>query len=319
MAMSAWKRAGVCLTAAVVVAGVAGCQDGDGGGKSKGKAAGSAESKPQTQNQMTEVLQAAFKKTSEAKSSKVRMTMTMPAAMDGGGTMEISGVQGWDPGVMDVTMKGSALTAGDPDAPEQVRMIMLDNVMYMDMGAKQAAEMDGKRWMKMDFAAIAEQSGDAALQKQMTGGMENMNQDPAQQLALLLESPNLKHVGPEKVDGVQTQHYKGTLSFEEMLDANKGADSLLSEKERKDLIANVEKAGMKGYDTQVWVNEDNYPVKMVVGMKMAQGTMNMTAHYSDYGAKADVQAPPASDTLDLMEMLKELEGLGEESGAGLGS
>ncbi|CAL9469230.1 hypothetical protein [Streptomyces sp. Tu 3180] len=317
MGMSAWKRAGVSLTAVAVVAGVAGCQDGDGGGKKK--AADSAESQIQTQNQMTEVLQAAFKKTSEAKSSKVRMTMSMPASAEGGGTMEISGVQGWDPAVMDVTMKGSALTEGDPDAPEQVRMIMLDNVMYMDMGAKQAAEMDGKRWMKMDFAAIAEASGDAEMQKQMTGGLENMNQDPAQQLALLLESPNLKHVGPEKVDGVRTQHYKGTLSFEEMLDANKAADGLLSEKERQDLIANVEKAGLKGYDTQVWVNEDNYPVKMVVGMKMPQGTMNMTAHYSDYGAKAEVQAPPAGETLDLMEMMQELEGMGSESEAGLSS
>ncbi|CAL9547831.1 hypothetical protein SUDANB15_04352 [Streptomyces sp. enrichment culture] len=316
MGMSAWKRAGVSLTAVAVVAGVAGCQDGDGGGKKK--AADSSESRVQTQNEMTEVLQAAFKNTSEAKSSKVRMTMSMPAGVEGGGTMELSGVQGWDPAVMDVTMKGSALTAGDPDAPEQVRMIMLDNAMYMDMGEKQAAEMDGKRWMKMDFAAIAEESGDAELQKQMTSGMENMNQDPAQQLALLLESPNLKHVGPEKVDGVQTQHYKGTLSFEEMLDANKSFD-MLSEKEREELTANVKKSGLKGYDTQVWVNEDNYPVKMVVGMKMPQGTMNMTAHYSDYGAKADVQAPPAGETFDLMEMLKELEGLGAESEASLSS
>ncbi|MGW0529638.1 hypothetical protein ACWDY7_29690 [Streptomyces calvus] len=310
MGMSAWKRAGVCLTAAAVVAGVAGCQSDDGGGKKK--AADSAQSGAQSQNEMTEVLQAAFKKTSEAKSSKVRMTMTMPAGVDGGGTMEISGVQGWDPAVMDVTMKGSALTESDPNAPEQVRMIMLDNVMYMDMGAEQAAEMDGKRWMKMDFAAIAEASGDAEAQKQMTGGLENMNQDPAQQLALLLESPNLKHVGPEKVDGVQTQHYKGTLSFEEMIDANKSFE-MLSEKEREELTANVKKSGLKGYDTEVWVNEDNYPVKMVVGMKMPQGTMNMTANYSDYGAKADVQAPPAGQTLDLMEMLQEA-GAGSESG-----
>jgi hypothetical protein len=46
---------------------------------------------------------------------------------------------------------------------------------------------------------------------------------------------------------------------------------------------------------------------------MPQGTMNMTANYSDYGAKADVQAPPAGQTLDLMEMLQEA-GAGSESG-----
>ncbi|MEU3093377.1 hypothetical protein ABZ690_00725 [Streptomyces sp. NPDC006967] len=309
MGMAVWKRAGVCLTAAAAVAGVAGCQGGDSDEGGKKKAGGSAESAVQSQTEMTEVLQAAFKNTSEAKSSKVRMTMTMPAAVEGGGTIEMSGVQGWDPAVMDVTMKGSALAAGGPDAPQQMRMIMVDDAMYMDMGAQMAAEMDGKRWMKMDFGAMAEASGDPPVQKQMTGGMENMNQDPSQQLALLLESKSLKHVGPEKVDGVQTQHYKGTLSFEEMLDVNKSFDTL-SEKEREEVVANMEKAGLKGYDTEVWVNEGNYPAKMVVGMKLPQGTMNMTAHYSDYGAAAQVEAPPAKDTFDLAEMMKELEGLG---------
>ncbi|MFI8087950.1 hypothetical protein ACIF9R_06475 [Streptomyces sp. NPDC086080] len=310
MGMAAWKRAGVCLTAAAVVAGVTGCQGGDSDEGGKKKAAGSAQSGVQTQTEMTKVLQAAFKNTSEAKSSKMRMTMTMPAGL-GGETMEMSGVQGWDPAVMDVTMKNPALAAGgDPDAPEQTRMIMLDGVLYTDVGEKQAAEMDGKRWMKMDFAAMAEASGDPAVQKQMTGGMENMNQDPAQQLALLLESRSLKHVGPEKVDGVQTQHYKGTLTIEEMLDANKELDGLFTAEEREQLLANMKKTGLKGYDTEVWVNEDNYPAKMVVGMKMSEGEIKMTAHYSDYGAAAKVEAPPAKDTLDFMEMMKDLEELG---------
>ncbi|MDI9883959.1 hypothetical protein QMZ92_06015 [Streptomyces sp. HNM0645] len=314
MSMSTWKRVGVSLTAVAVVAGVAGCQDGDEGGKKK--AADSPRSAVQSQGEITKVIQAAYKKTADAKSAKVRMTMAMPAGMEGGGTMVMSGVQGWNPGVMDVTVKGSMLTAGNPDAPSQVRMVMVDQAMYMEMGAKQAAEMDGKRWMKMDFKAAAEASGDKALQKQMTGSLENMNQDPAQQLALLLGSPSIKHVGAEKVDGVETQHYKGTLTFQEILDANESLD-VLSAEERKELVAGVKKAGITGYDTEVWVNEDDYPVKMVVGMKMPQGTMTMTANYSDYGAAATVQAPPAKDTFDLFKMLKELEGSGAEGGPGL--
>ncbi|MFG3306291.1 hypothetical protein [Streptomyces wuyuanensis] len=312
--MSAWKRAGVSLTAVAVVVGVAGCQDGDAGGKKK--AADSPQSAVQSQGEITKVIQAAYKKTSDAKSAKVRMTMTMPAGLEGGGAMEMSGVQGWDPGVLDVTMKGSMLTAGDPDAPSQVRMVMVDEAMYMEMGAKQAAEMDGKRWMKLDLKAAAEASGDKALQKQMTGSMENLNQDPAQQLALLLGSPNIKHIGAEKVGGVETQHYKGTLTLQEMVDANKSFD-VLSAEDREKLVANVKKAGITGYDTEVWVNEDDYPVKMVVGMKMPQGTMNMTANYSDYGSAATVEAPPAKDTFDLFAMLKELERSGAGSGPGL--
>lgn len=307
--MSAWKRAGVSLAAVAVIAGVAGCQDGDGDKAGSGKKAAGAGRQVQTRDEMTKVIQAAYKKTSAADSAKVKMTldMKMPEAPADAGTMEMTGIQSWNPAAMDITMTGSALAAGGPGAPKESRMIMLDQVMYVDMGAKQAAEMDGKRWMKLDLKAAAEASGDPAMQKQMTGGLENMNQDPARQLALLLESPNLKHVGSEKIDGGQTEHYKGTLTFEQMLDANKQSE-LLSAKEREQLVAGMKKAGMKGYDTEVWVNQDGYPARMVVDMKMAKGSMHMRADYTDYGAKATVQAPPAKDTFDLFEMLKGLKG-----------
>ncbi|MFD9034870.1 hypothetical protein ACFVZW_27590 [Streptomyces sp. NPDC059567] len=303
MGMTAWKRAGVSLTAVAVIAGAAGCQDGEGAKKAAPQAPAKTTAEPQLQSHeaVTKVIQAAYNKTSDAKSAKIRMTITMPAAMDGGGTMEMTGVQGWNPGAMDITMKGSLMTAGDPDAPEQTRMIMLDEAMYMDMGAERAAEMDGKRWMKVDLKGQEGQDG--------LGGMQSgLNQDPAQQLALLLESPNLKHIGAEKINGVQAQHYKGTLSFEQMMDANEAKSATLSKKDREKLIANVEKIGMKGYDTDVWVDAAGYPVRMVVSMTTAVGTVHMKGDYTDYGPKATVKAPPAKDTYDLSEMLK---GLGE--------
>ncbi|MFI1398783.1 hypothetical protein [Streptomyces sp. NPDC020681] len=305
MTMSAWRRVGVSLTAVAVIAAVAGCQGGNGE-----KKAADAPQKAETQSRdaVTQVLTAAFKKTSAAKSAKVRMTMSMPATMDGGGTMEMSGVMGWDPTVMDMTMKGSMFKA-DPDAPEQIRMVWLNDVMFMDMGPKMAKNMDGKRWMKLDLGAAAEASGNKAMQKQMTGSLESMNQDPAKQLAMLLDSPNLKHLGSEKIDGVEAQHYKGTLTLDEMVASNESLKALTAQ-ERKDLLANMKKSGIKGYDTEVWVNEDDYPVKMDVGMDSPEGKVKIVANYSDYGAKAAVKAPPAADTFDLMEMLKELsEGL----------
>ncbi|MEV6326378.1 hypothetical protein [Streptomyces sp. NPDC051909] len=299
MSMSAWKRTGVALTAAAVVAGVAGCQGDD----AKKAAEAPAKVAAQGIEDVTKALTAAFEKTSAAKSAKVTMTMSMEGIGAESGTMTMSGVQGWDPASMDITMKSSLLGAGDPDAPEQVRMIMLNNVMYMDLGAEAAAETGGKRWMKIDLKAAAEAGGDKALQKQMSGGLEDMNQDPAQQLALLLDSPDLKHVGAEKVNGMETEHYKGTLSFEQMLKANKSS-KLLSKKQYDELIANVKKTGLKGYDTEVWVTEEGYPARMDIGMTMAQGTVHLRADYSDYGAKAAVQAPPAKDTFDVSEMMK---------------
>ncbi|WMX48863.1 hypothetical protein RGF97_12795 [Streptomyces roseicoloratus] len=306
--MNTWKRAGIALTATAVVTGVAGCQDGD----AKSAAEAPAKAAAQGIADVTKALTAAFEKTSAAKSAKVSMTMTLEGVGAAeSGTITMTGVQGWDPAAMDFTMKGSLLGggagAGSAKAPEQIRMVMRDEAMYMDMGPEAAAEMDGKRWMKIDLKAAAAAGGDKGVQKSMTGGLENANQDPAQQLALLLESPNLKHVGAEKVNGMETEHYKGTLTFEQMLKAN-NSTKLLSQKEYDELVANVKKTGLKGYETEVWVNEDGYPARMDVSMTMAQGSVHMRADYTDYGAEATVQVPPAKDTVDLFKMIQEAGG-----------
>lgn len=292
------RRVGVSLAAVAVVAGAAGCQ----GGEKKADA-------PRDELQWsspTEVIQAAYEKTAAAKSARIHMTMSMPAVKGVGdvGEIEMSGVMGWNPGMMDITVKGGALGAAQGGA-EQSRMVMLDNVMYMDMGEKAPEELGGKRWLKMDLKALAEKSGDAALQKQMTGSLDNMNQDPAKQLAMLLDSPNLKHIGPEKIDGVETQHYKGRLTIDEMVATNKSF-TVLSEKEREELVARMKEGGLKAYDTEVWVNKDGYPVKMDIGMETPQGTVKLSATYSDYGTKADVQAPPVRETVDFLEMMEKI-------------
>ncbi|MFE6162795.1 hypothetical protein ACFQ7F_28205 [Streptomyces sp. NPDC056486] len=311
--MTVKRMAGAVLATAMLCTGAVAC------GGSDDKAGGAASGETQSRSKVTEVITAAYEKTSKAKSAKVDMTMTAPKSVGGAsGDMKMSGVMGWDPTVMDMTMTGSALTEGGPEAPEKVRLLWLDNVMYMDMGAAAAKDMDGKQWMKMDLNSIAEQSGDEKIAKQLTGGLDSMNQDPAQQLALLLDSKNLKHMGPAKVDGVQTQRYKGRLSVKEMMETNKGLSDVLSKSEREEMFKGIEKSGIKGYDTEVWVNEDDYPVRMDVDIKSPEGTMKMSQKFSDYGAEAKVTAPPAGKTFDLMEMFKELGKDGSGAGADSG-
>ncbi|MEU3658591.1 hypothetical protein AB0E77_02290 [Streptomyces sp. NPDC032940] len=298
-------RGGAALAGATVLVLAGGAVGCSGGKDSKGDDAAAGGKRT-----VQQVLTAAYEKTSDAKSAKVEMTMSMPAALDGGGDMRMSGVMGWDPTVMDVTMTGSMLTA-EPDAPEQVRMVWRDNVMYMDMGEAAAKDMDGKHWVKLDLKAAADSAGEDA--GEALPGLDSMNQSPVEQLALLLESPNLKHVGEEKVGGVTAQHYKGTLTVKEMMESNDSLD-MLKPAERKELLANIEKSGIKGYDTEVWVDEDDLPVRMDVGMDTPQGNVDMSMKLSEYGAKAEVQVPPAADTFDMMEMLKGLEDLTGEEG-----
>lgn len=299
MTVAVRRALGAATVTALLCAGAVACDE------SSEKNGSAADTGTRSHSQATQALTAAFKKTSAAKSAKVEMTMKAPAALDGGGTMKLTGTMGWEPTVMDMTMKGSALTAGDPEAPESVRMVWRDNVMYMDMGEKSAKDMDGKRWMKLDLGAVAKQAGGGQLTRQMTGSLDSMNQDPAQQIAVLLSSPNLKHLGQATVDGVKTEHYKGKLTVDEMMEKNDGL-KVLSKSERAELLKNIEKSGIKGYDTELWVNEDDLPVRLDLTMKTPQGAVQIQEKFSDYGAAVQVQVPPADETFDLMEMLKEL-------------
>ncbi|WP_405439112.1 hypothetical protein OG373_17065 [Streptomyces avidinii] len=313
MRVSAYRKktVGAALAAVLLVGGATACENGKKEDSGRAATGASAQpSKPAAGGSATEALAAAYKKTSAAKSAKVRMTMSMPASLGGGGgTMEMTGTQGWDPQVMDITMKGT-LTPGA--GAESMRMIMSNNVMYMEVpkGSPMSEGLDGKRWMKLDVTAAAEASGDAEALKKLSGmGSMDRNQDPAKQLALLLSSPNVKHLGAEKVEGVDAEHYKGTVSFEEMLAVNESA-KVLSEAERTKLVEATKKAGIKGYDMDVWLNKDGYPVHMKVGIGTPQGALNMDAYYSDYGSAATVRTPPENETFDLFAMLKELGGLG---------
>ncbi|WP_171167543.1 hypothetical protein [Streptomyces sp. I05A-00742] len=317
MSKSTVRRIGISLSAAAVLVGAVACDSDDKKKDDKSSSQNQSKSDAKTEGRSpVQALQAAFKKTSAAKSAKVHMTMEMPTGMKDApaGTMVMDGVQGWNPTVLDMTVSGTALAG--KDGPGATRMIMLGNVMYMQMPAKAMesapAEMRGKKWMKIDVAAAAKESGDPALQKQMTGNMNDMNQDPAKQMAVLLDSPNLKNLGSEKVNGVDAQHYKGTLSVDEVVKGNESA-KLMDAKDREQLLDNIKKSGIKNYDMEFWLNSEDLPVKMVVGMDSAQGKIKMAADYKDYGAKADVQAPPAGETLDFIEMMKKLKG---GSGAG---
>ncbi|MFE7311846.1 hypothetical protein ACFU7T_01835 [Streptomyces sp. NPDC057555] len=292
-------RAGVSLAAVAVAAlGVTGCQKGP--DKAEDGRAAKASSPVQA-------LTAAYEKTAAAKSAKVTMSMSVPAGLPNGGETKISGVMGWDPMVMDVTMSEGPL-AGGAGGGEGSHMVWLHDTVYVDMG-KRSQLLGGKRWGAFDLRAAAAQSGDKALVQQVAASLDDMNQDPARQLAMLLGARDVKRLGAGTVDGEHAEHYRGSLPVEDGLASLKSVTRLTAE-DRAKLVANAKKAGITSYDYDAWVNDRNYPVKMDVAIKTSRGTVKTTSHYSDYGAKAAVQAPPAHDTVDLMKALQDLMGQG---------
>ncbi len=299
----------VSLTAALVLGGCTG----DGDSSDEGGKKAPAPSKTAEQRSAVQAMAAATKKTTEAKSARVEMTMTAPGMPE---AMDMQGVMSWDPVAIDFTMSGSAFApgaAGDPSAPSEMRMIMIEDVMYVNAGEAMAAETDGKSWLKMDLTALAEQSGDEALADQMTGGLDDMGRSPAEQMALLLDSPNIEHVGEEQLDGATTQHYQGTMTVEEMLEIEaeeSESGEYMTEEERTELLQGMEESGIKGMDLEVWINEDDMPVQLTMVMDSPEGSVEVTQRITDYGVTVAPEAPPADETIDFMEMMEELGGPG---------
>lgn len=270
-------------------------QDGEGGEGGDGDTLGNA----------FEALQAAAAATEEITSAEFDGTISSP---DMAGEAQVSGSMSWggEQMAMGMRMSGEGLAA-DPELPTgELALIWLDETMYMDFGTDMFAELDpqyeGRNWLKMDLASMAEEMGDAEAADAFTYGMEEANQDPARQMALLLQSPDIEYLGEETLDGQTVDHYAGTVSVEEAFDAG-AADSGLTEQEHQDLTDMLEQSGAEEYELEVWVNEDDFPVRIHQTYDTAQGTVESEMNYHNLGARIVVEPPPPSKVIDFMEIL----------------
>ncbi len=247
---------------------------------------------------------AAAETTREVTSARFTAEMRSPQSM--GGNVEMTGAMTWESELaMDLTVGGEALAA-EPGMPEETAVVWADDVMYVELGEQFATEFDGRSWMAMDLMALAEETGDEAIADTMSFGLDSANQDPAQQLALLLESPEIELVGEETLDGAEVSHYRGTISTEDALESNGGAD-FLTEEERRQLVDAMGEQGIDSYHLDVWVGEDDLPVQIHQSYDTGVGPVEYEVRYSDFGTDVTVETPPADATVDFMELLDELQ------------
>ncbi|MDT0267735.1 hypothetical protein RM844_15735 [Streptomyces sp. DSM 44915] len=251
-------------------------------------------------------LQAAAETTAGMNSARFEGEMTAPAAA--GGSMTMTGVMSWQPALaMEMNITSDEL-AGTPGAPEEMVVRWVDNVMFMNMGPEFQAEMDGREWLSMDLNAIAEESGDPAMADAMAMGLESTNQDPAQQIAMLLSAPGIEEVGEESVNGVQTRRFSGTMSVEDALAQDQsGVTELLTEEEQRQLVTAMEQQGIESYDIDVWIDGSDLPVQIRQAYDTAEGPVEYEVRYSDFNTDVSVEEPAANTVLDFMELLAEFQ------------
>ncbi|MCE7078820.1 hypothetical protein [Streptomyces sp. ST2-7A] len=304
------RKAALCAATVGLVAVTAACGGDEGNDAAdradntatEGTDEGSDDSARGARSAIFEALQASAQRASDAETVAFETTMTMSDGAEEF-VMALSGVMGWNPVSMDVTMDMGELGAlmGQEEGAT-MNMRWLDNILYMG-GPLFESELDGASWIKMDLEAAAAEGNDAELEQMLAqlDQAERMAQSPADQMGLLLQSPSLEHRGTERIEGVTAELYTGTLTMEELLEADPST-GVLTEEELEEMRATLAAAGTDTVDLGIWVDENDYPVR--IDMEMIAEGMNVvnSTVYKDYGVALDFDHPADAEVVDMAEM-----------------
>lgn len=232
-------------------------------------------------------------------SAKVHMTMTSPAISENAdGALSFGSSL-----AMNLTLQMSSSNAQTGAALSQMgkmEMRMTGLVAYVNMGNSQQMmdALQGKQWMKIDFNHLDGVPGlsNFAFMKDM-----GKNNDPSEKLKAMLASPDLKKMGQETRNGVQTLHFSGTVTADDML---KSAANGLTQQDLDSLKSAAQQAGISQTQYDVWVDGNGLPVEVKFSEQTNAGAVAGDISYSDWGTPVSVAAPPADQVVDIADLLK---------------
>jgi hypothetical protein len=189
------------------------------------------------------------------------------------------------------------------DGKAEIRLV--DKAMYIGGNPSIAKELHGRTWLKFDLSALGDnQLGGGAL------GAGQAQQNPAAESGFLTGAKDVKKVGTETVDGVQTTHYQGNVTLAEIktaLDKNSKVSKAARE-QRDKALQQYEKLGVSTMAIDMWIDGDNHVKQTRMKSQTGKGPLDMTVTFLDYNKPVAVTAPPAKDTADLAQMLKGAQG-----------
>ncbi|MFE7835678.1 hypothetical protein ACFU53_06295 [Streptomyces sp. NPDC057474] len=244
-------------------------------------------------------LKLADKSTGDADSSRIESTGDMGDLM----SIEADGEVDWADGLngtMTITYTGG-------QAADQMGRLgitstearYLPDAYYADMGDLFAGQYGGKRWIRYAYEDMDEMIGGASgayVQEHFK------SVTPNQSVRLLLASGDIEQVGEEDVRGESATHYAGTVKVADIQERNAN----LGEEMRAELEEQLKASGITTVDIDLWINDDDLLVKKVEKADTANGVVNSTVHYSDYGVDVSTEEPPADRTVDYKDLMSSL-------------
>jgi len=287
------KRIGLIAGgAAVALAAVAGCTNTmtNTGGAASGGKSGSGNG-----GSVADLSPAAFVKAALNKASNDKTVHVT-------GTLTVAGTSG--------TMTGDEQFGSSTDvsmtmaiAGTSISEILVDDKLYMKIPQMSAA-LGGKQWAELDLGSLG--SLGSTFQSLIDSAK---NSDPTQQLQPLLASGDVHKVGTETVDGVQADHYAGTVDPATAFDSSQAAKNL-TPAQIAQLKSLLKDGGVTSETVDVWVASDGLPVRLGISSNTSAGAFKLDMHLSNWGKPVSISAPPASEVGDMSSMLGDLTGTG---------
>lgn len=193
-------------------------------------------------------------------------------------------------GDMQMSADAAAMSM-DMDTPEgSISMVLVDNVFYI----KLPQELEpGKAWLKID------PNDDNPMAKALGGMTEQMskNADPRATLEQFEKAGEITDSKEEDLDGQKTTHYTITVDVEKL--AQNQEDPTM-----KSAMDEAIKGGLKDFPVDVWINEDDLPVRFKMDMPTPDPTTGQSASvkmqidYSDWGKSVDIAAPAPGEVAE---------------------
>lgn len=233
----------------------------------------------------TEALTKTSQKTGQADTFKADLTVSDGSnRLRANGQFQLRPSLSFSAQLTEVTRGGSAV----PGAQGQA--IFKDDVLYAKVPPALAQAVSAnKPWLRFDVNKVAQTTGFDV--KSMISQIEKI--DPAEQTKMFTASKDVRRVGTESLDGVQTTHYTGTVTVKE---AVQKLDPQAQEKARRWFKGGE---GNEKINFDLWTDAQNLPRKLVSkgGQQGHQGTVEV--RYSDYGKAFSVNPPPADQVGEL--------------------
>jgi hypothetical protein len=208
-----------------------------------------------------------------------------------------SSLDGTGSGVFDNDKRGTGkltIAVRSQGQPVTVDTIVLGSVLYMRSDVfRQAGLPAGKEWVRLDLAKLAQQQGVDL------GSLVASNPSPSGGLAYLRGSGGeVEKVGGEKVEGVDTTHYRSTIDLERAAERATG-------RSRESIRRVISVSGVKRIPVEAWIDHEGYVRKMVYTEHSSRRqSSKITMELHDFGPHVSIASPPSSTVIDFEELLQ---------------